>query len=378
MCYFYSAPVTCLIQFSIFQAVWPHSGHYRPTEANFREFMNYLKNRNVDLTNVKVKKQIRVLYHLSPGTKTYLHCPFFFWHKNIFWRLFFYSWAHQKVRRTSGSGKGVAFPSWSTRRAAIPQVKKTPPNFSKKKTPPSLAPLALALTKTRPLQRPLQARHHPRAMIKQQQPARRHQARRPWRGRRRAAGCSASGLHVWQWARAGWARAAGSRARAPSGTAWTSARRTCSWAATAATARSWWWCRRRRSCTASTPRWACTRTSSGTSSRSAGPPAPGPGSGASGTTRRSCSSGRWSRSACLRGVAPARPGSARLPGRARAHRSCRRRPEASCRRCTVTVEPGHLRPKLHGYGYVYQYPNDTDTRIRQFPKKPDTWIRLLF
>jgi len=78
VCYFYSAPVTCLIQFSIFQAVWPHSGHYRPTEANFREFMNYLKNRNVDLTNVKVKKQIRVLYHLSPGTKTYLHCPFFF------------------------------------------------------------------------------------------------------------------------------------------------------------------------------------------------------------------------------------------------------------------------------------------------------------
>ena len=60
--YLYSTQVTCLIQFSIFQAVWPHSGHYRPTEANFREFMNYLKNRNVDLTNVKVKKQIRVLY----------------------------------------------------------------------------------------------------------------------------------------------------------------------------------------------------------------------------------------------------------------------------------------------------------------------------
>uniref|UniRef100_A0ACD5TUY5 Uncharacterized protein n=1 Tax=Avena sativa TaxID=4498 RepID=A0ACD5TUY5_AVESA len=35
-------------------AVWPHSGHYRPTEANFLEFMKYLRNRDVDLTNVKL------------------------------------------------------------------------------------------------------------------------------------------------------------------------------------------------------------------------------------------------------------------------------------------------------------------------------------
>uniref|UniRef100_R7W6R2 Uncharacterized protein n=1 Tax=Aegilops tauschii TaxID=37682 RepID=R7W6R2_AEGTA len=34
-------------------AVWPHSGHYRPTEANFREFVKYLRKRNVDLTDVK-------------------------------------------------------------------------------------------------------------------------------------------------------------------------------------------------------------------------------------------------------------------------------------------------------------------------------------
>uniref|UniRef100_J3N2K6 Uncharacterized protein n=1 Tax=Oryza brachyantha TaxID=4533 RepID=J3N2K6_ORYBR len=34
------------------KAVWPHSGHYRPTEQNFQEFMNFLKERNVDLTNV--------------------------------------------------------------------------------------------------------------------------------------------------------------------------------------------------------------------------------------------------------------------------------------------------------------------------------------
>ena len=36
-----------------------------------------------------------------------------------------------------------------------------------------------------------------------------------------------------------------------------------------------------------------------------------------------------------------------------------------------------LNPKLHGYGYVYRYRKDTDTRIRQFSKKPDTRICLL-
>jgi hypothetical protein len=41
-----------------FQAVWPHSGHYRPTEQNFQEFMNFLKERNVDLNNVVVSSLI--------------------------------------------------------------------------------------------------------------------------------------------------------------------------------------------------------------------------------------------------------------------------------------------------------------------------------
>ncbi|URD73564.1 calmodulin-binding protein [Musa troglodytarum] len=35
------------------KAVWPHSGHYRPTEENFREFMSYLEENSVDLTYVK-------------------------------------------------------------------------------------------------------------------------------------------------------------------------------------------------------------------------------------------------------------------------------------------------------------------------------------
>jgi len=38
--------------------VWPHSGHYRPTEQNFQEFMNFLKERSVDLTNVMVRSLI--------------------------------------------------------------------------------------------------------------------------------------------------------------------------------------------------------------------------------------------------------------------------------------------------------------------------------
>jgi hypothetical protein len=37
-----------------FQAIWPYSGHYLPTEENFREFIRYLEENNVDLTNVKV------------------------------------------------------------------------------------------------------------------------------------------------------------------------------------------------------------------------------------------------------------------------------------------------------------------------------------
>jgi len=36
------------------KAIWPHSGHYRPTEENFQEFQSFLKDNMVDLTNVKM------------------------------------------------------------------------------------------------------------------------------------------------------------------------------------------------------------------------------------------------------------------------------------------------------------------------------------
>ncbi|CAI0627937.1 unnamed protein product [Linum tenue] len=37
----------------VLQAIWPYSGHYQPTEENFREFVSFLQENNVDLANVK-------------------------------------------------------------------------------------------------------------------------------------------------------------------------------------------------------------------------------------------------------------------------------------------------------------------------------------
>ncbi|KAL4383617.1 hypothetical protein GQ457_15G028980 [Hibiscus cannabinus] len=38
----------------VLKAVWPHSGHYRPTEENFNDFISFLKENSVDLTDVKM------------------------------------------------------------------------------------------------------------------------------------------------------------------------------------------------------------------------------------------------------------------------------------------------------------------------------------
>ncbi|KAJ3671167.1 hypothetical protein LUZ60_008593 [Juncus effusus] len=37
----------------ILQAIWPYSGHYLPTEENFKEFISFLQDNNVELKNVK-------------------------------------------------------------------------------------------------------------------------------------------------------------------------------------------------------------------------------------------------------------------------------------------------------------------------------------
>ncbi|XP_072993264.1 IQ domain-containing protein IQM1-like [Typha latifolia] len=37
----------------VLKAIWPYSGHYLPTEENFTEFISFLEDYNVDLSNVK-------------------------------------------------------------------------------------------------------------------------------------------------------------------------------------------------------------------------------------------------------------------------------------------------------------------------------------
>ncbi|XP_028774223.1 IQ domain-containing protein IQM1-like [Neltuma alba] len=37
----------------ILEAIWPYSGHYLPTEENFKEFISFLEEHNVDLSTVK-------------------------------------------------------------------------------------------------------------------------------------------------------------------------------------------------------------------------------------------------------------------------------------------------------------------------------------
>ncbi|CAO2841528.1 unnamed protein product [Amaranthus hypochondriacus] len=37
----------------VLEAIWPYSGHYLPTEENFKEFISFLEDNHVDLSNVK-------------------------------------------------------------------------------------------------------------------------------------------------------------------------------------------------------------------------------------------------------------------------------------------------------------------------------------
>ncbi|KAK8948969.1 hypothetical protein KSP39_PZI005835 [Platanthera zijinensis] len=48
-----SAAGRLVIKGGVLQAIWPYSGHYLPTEENFEEFISFLRDNNVDLTNVK-------------------------------------------------------------------------------------------------------------------------------------------------------------------------------------------------------------------------------------------------------------------------------------------------------------------------------------
>ncbi|KAG0486392.1 hypothetical protein HPP92_008487 [Vanilla planifolia] len=43
-----------IVKDGFLKAIWPYSGHYLPTEDNFKEFIKYLEQNNVNLTHVKV------------------------------------------------------------------------------------------------------------------------------------------------------------------------------------------------------------------------------------------------------------------------------------------------------------------------------------
>ncbi|XP_030458630.2 IQ domain-containing protein IQM2-like [Syzygium oleosum] len=41
-----------VVEHGVLKAVWPHSGHYRPTKENFEDFISFLQENDVDLTDV--------------------------------------------------------------------------------------------------------------------------------------------------------------------------------------------------------------------------------------------------------------------------------------------------------------------------------------
>ncbi|KAI3434234.1 uncharacterized protein J3R85_006691 [Psidium guajava] len=49
-----SAAGRLVVENGSLKAVWPHSGHYRPTQENFNEFVLFLKENDVDITDVKM------------------------------------------------------------------------------------------------------------------------------------------------------------------------------------------------------------------------------------------------------------------------------------------------------------------------------------
>lgn len=48
-----SAAGRLVVENGVLKSVWPHSGHYRPTAENFEEFVSFLEENNVALTDVK-------------------------------------------------------------------------------------------------------------------------------------------------------------------------------------------------------------------------------------------------------------------------------------------------------------------------------------
>ncbi|GKV30314.1 hypothetical protein SLEP1_g39137 [Rubroshorea leprosula] len=49
---------TLVVEYGVLKAVWPHSNHYRPKMENLKDFISFLRENNVDLTDVKMTSSI--------------------------------------------------------------------------------------------------------------------------------------------------------------------------------------------------------------------------------------------------------------------------------------------------------------------------------
>ncbi|XP_073270707.1 IQ domain-containing protein IQM6-like [Primulina huaijiensis] len=65
-----------VVEDGILKAVWPHSGHYLPTEENFEEFMAFLMQNNVDLSVVQIRSIINEL-EVCVGLRSSISIPDF-------------------------------------------------------------------------------------------------------------------------------------------------------------------------------------------------------------------------------------------------------------------------------------------------------------
>ncbi|KAF1888070.1 hypothetical protein Lal_00024082 [Lupinus albus] len=63
-----------VVEHGVLKAVWPHSGHYRPTTENFKEFILFLQENNVNLSDVKMAPVDEVDELSSVRSSGHLRC----------------------------------------------------------------------------------------------------------------------------------------------------------------------------------------------------------------------------------------------------------------------------------------------------------------
>ncbi|KAE9610436.1 hypothetical protein Lal_00006750 [Lupinus albus] len=64
-----------VVEHGVLKAVWPHSGHYRPTAENFKEFISFLQENNVNLLDVKMAPVDESDDLSSVRSSGHLRCP---------------------------------------------------------------------------------------------------------------------------------------------------------------------------------------------------------------------------------------------------------------------------------------------------------------